>query len=179
MWGYGHMKILIVSIITKNTVIWSWMIHPRLNMTPFVWPFKRSGNFKICVLPRTFCHNQHVWCSILQYPLYIVMVAMNGNKVFLLHSQFKGRRVGWISCYGWQTSMLGVKLSYRTRDLMHLLWLDIFEGYHTSEAEWPKETITRVTKTEDADTTLVKIKSVLDTIEDMTKVSPEFKDHKL
>ena len=132
---YGQIKIHIVSIITKNMVIWSWMIHPHLNMTHFVWPFKRSGNFKICVLPRMSCHNQHVWCSMLQYPLYIVMVAMNGNKVFLLHSQFKGRRVGWISCYGWETSMLGVKLSYWTGDLMHLLWLNIFEGCHTSEAE--------------------------------------------
>ena len=62
------------------------MIHPRLKLTPFVWPLKRSGNFKFCVLPRMSYPDQHVWFPMLHYPLYIVMIAMNENKVLLLHS---------------------------------------------------------------------------------------------
>ena len=53
--------------------------------------------------------------------------------------------------------MLDVKLSCWTEDLMHLLWLDAFEGSRTLEAEKPKQNFTHATKTEDADTTLVKI----------------------
>ena len=48
---------------------------------------------------------------------------MNGNKVFLSHSQFKRSRVGWISYHGRENSMLGVKLSCWIRGLMHLLGL--------------------------------------------------------
>jgi hypothetical protein len=55
--------------------------------------------------------------------------------------------------------------------------LDAFKGSRTSEAKRPKANINRVTKTEDADTTLAKIKFVLDEIEDVAKVSPVLRIH--
>ena len=70
------------------------MIHPRLKMTPFVWPLKMSGNFKFGVLPRMSYPDQHVWCPMLQYPLYIVMIAINGNKNILIAFIIQGKTRG-------------------------------------------------------------------------------------
>ena len=55
--------------------------------------------------------------------------------------------------------------------------LDAFKGSHISEAQKPKENISYVTKTDDADKTLMKIKSILNEIEDVAKASLELRTH--
>ncbi len=55
--------------------------------------------------------------------------------------------------------------------------LDVFKGSHTSKADRPTEHISHAPKTDDADTTLAKIKSVIDEIEDVAKARPELRTH--